>query len=263
MLITGGSGFLGRHLTDGHASDRWEFIAPSSRSLDIRNRDSTIDQITDWKPTAVVHLAYRKGDRPSIVDGSRHVAEAAAAIGARLVHMSSDMVYGGQLSDYVETDPTRPVTDYGRDKLDAETAVVEACPTAVLVRCSLLFGTAELSQAQLDVQRALSMGPDFHPMKFFTDEFRCPAHAADVANALGVLAARSDIAGPLHVAGPDVVSRAEFAEIVARWMGLDHSQLDTTSLQRASTFRPSRVVLDTSLAASYGIRCRPISATMR
>ena len=82
MLITGGSGFLGRHLANGHASDSWEFIAPSSRSLDVRNRSSTIDTIRDWKPSAVVHLAYRKGDRPGIVEGSRNVAEAASAAGS-------------------------------------------------------------------------------------------------------------------------------------------------------------------------------------
>jgi len=85
MLVSGGSGFLGRHLTTGHASDGWELITPSSSSMDITRRDSTIDAITDWKPAAVVHLAYRKGERQSIVDGSRHVAEAAAACGARSV----------------------------------------------------------------------------------------------------------------------------------------------------------------------------------
>ena len=74
MLVTGGAGFLGRHLTGGHASDRWELIAPSSTAMDIRRRDSTIDTITDWKPNTVVHLAYRKGERRTVVDGSRHVA---------------------------------------------------------------------------------------------------------------------------------------------------------------------------------------------
>ena len=82
MLVTGGSGFLGRHLLNGPASHKWELIAPSSSAMDVRRRESTIDEIVGWKPSAIVHLAYRNGDRPSIVEGSRQVAEAAEACGA-------------------------------------------------------------------------------------------------------------------------------------------------------------------------------------
>jgi len=259
MLVTGGSGFLGRHLLNGHASDRWELVAPSSSAMDIRRRDSTVDEITGWKPSAVVHLAYRKGDRRSIVDGSRNVAEAAAACGARLVHLSTDVIFAGRLAPYSENDAPLPTIDYGRDKADAERAVMEACPTAVMIRTSLLYGTNDLGHAQLDVQRALHGRHGAVPVLFFTDEYRSTVHVADVAAAIAELAGRTDVTGPLNVAGPDAVSRAEFARATARWLGLDPNQLRTGTIAETGLVRPARVVLDSTRAASLGITCSSVA----
>jgi dTDP-4-dehydrorhamnose reductase len=259
MLVTGGSGFLGRHLLNGHASDQWELIAPSSSAMDIRRRDSTVDEITDWKPSAVVHLAYRKSDRRSIVDGSRNVADAAAACGARLVHMSTDVIFPGRAAPYSESDHPFPMIDYGRDKADAEQAVMEACPRAVMVRTSLLYGISDLGHVQLDVQRALHVDHRTSPMTFFTDEYRSPVHAADVAAAVADLAGRTDVTGPLNVAGPEAVSRADFARSTAQWMGLDSSRLRTSTIAEAGLVRPARIVLDTSKAKSLGITCRSVA----
>jgi dTDP-4-dehydrorhamnose reductase len=100
-------------------------------------------------------------------------------------------------------------------------------------------------------------------MRFFTDEYRCPAHAADVAAALSALAARPEIRGPLNIAGPEAVSRAELAATFATWMGLDPRLLDTTTMGLSGTIRPSRVVLDMTLAASYGLLCRSLAETLR
>jgi dTDP-4-dehydrorhamnose reductase len=259
MLVTGGSGFLGQHLAVASEADEWELLAPPSTVLDIRRRERVIDEITSWKPTAVVHLAYRKDDRRSIVDGSRNVAEAAALCGARLVHLSTDVVFPGRPQPYAETDKPFATTEYGRLKAEAETAVTAACPTAVLVRTSLLYGTDQLATIQHDVERAIT---GQSPMTFFTDEYRCPAHAADVAAAVSALAGRPEISGPLHVAGPDAVSRAELAAAFARWMGFNQAKLRTSTLDTAGVIRPARVVLDSSLAASLGVRCRGIAEAL-
>lgn len=262
MLITGGSGFLGRHLTRGVATKHWEIVAPSSSSVDIRRKDSTIAAIRDWKPSAVVNLAYRKGDRPAIVDGAQHVAEGAEACGARLVHMSTDVIFPGRASAYVESDAPFPMTDYGTAKRDAEVAVMKACPTAVMIRTSLLYGTGELAPLQLDVRRALTTGADHQPMTFFTDEFRCPAHADDVAAAIAELATRRDVTGPIHVAGPEAISRAELARFMASWLGLDSSGLLTSTISASGLARPARIVLDTSAARELGITCRSLATAV-
>jgi dTDP-4-dehydrorhamnose reductase len=100
-------------------------------------------------------------------------------------------------------------------------------------------------------------------MRFFTDEYRCPAHAADVAAAVSALAGLPEIHGPLNVAGPEAISRAELATVFARWMGLDPRMLDTSSLALAGMVRPGRVVLDSTLAASHGLHCRSLEEALR
>ena len=141
MLITGGSGFLGQHLGIASEAEEWELFAPPSTMIDVRQRERVIEEICSWKPTAIVHLAYRKGDRRTIVEGSRNIAEAATACGARLVHVSSDAIFPGRPLPYREYDTPFPITDYGVMKLEAERAVAAECPSAVIVRTSLLYGT--------------------------------------------------------------------------------------------------------------------------
>lgn len=256
MYITGGAGFLGRHLIGTEAARGWEVIAPPSSSLDIRRADAVLDDIREWRPNAVVHLAYRRDDRPTIVVGSTNVARAAASIGARLVHLSTDVVFAGRSRAYSETDRPDPVTDYGRWKAQAEIDVVAAHPGAVLVRTSLIYGTERLAPIQIDVADAAT---GRRPMAFFTDEIRCPVHALDLARVVALLAERPDVTGPLHVAGPDAIDRFSFATRMATWMGHETSRLQRSTIAESSLLRPARIELDTSLAASLGFRCRSLS----
>lgn len=263
MLVTGATGFLGRHLVNGPATDSWEIIAPSSRSMDVRHRDNTIETIHDWKPNVVVHLAYRKGDRQTIVDGSRHVAEGANAAKAHLVHMSTDVVFGGRPTPYTELDEPFPIIPYGQDKLDAERAVTATHAGASIVRTSLLYGTDRPSQAQIDLAAALRSPAARRGMAFYTDEFRCPAHADDVAAAVARLAERPEISGPVHVAGPERVSRAELASLMAHHLGASSSVIPTSTIAESGQVRPANVVLDVSKAAQLGVTCRPVSSVLR
>ncbi len=260
MLVTGGSGFLGQHLGIASEAEEWEVFAPPSTMIDVRQRDRVIDEICSWRPTAIVHLAYRRGDRLTIVEGSRHVAEAASRCDARLVHVSSDAIFPGRPQPYREYDTPFPITDYGVMKLEAERAVMAECPSAVIVRTSLLYGTRRPASIQTDVEDVMT---GRSTIRFFTDEYRCPAHASDVAAAISSLAIQPDIRGPLNIAGPEAVSRADLAASFARWMGFDPRYLTTGSLALAGTVRPTRVVLDTTLAASYGLTCRSLSEALR
>ena len=151
MLVTGGSGFLGRHVVRQATAAEWDVIAPSSRSMDITDHSATMMTITGSKPDAVVHLAYRRDDRPVIVDGTRLVAEAAAAARARLVHISTDVVFAGRPLAYAEADEPDPIIEYGRDKADAERAAAAAVPDAAIIRTSLLYGTTDSSTFQIDL----------------------------------------------------------------------------------------------------------------
>jgi dTDP-4-dehydrorhamnose reductase len=261
LFVTGGSGFLGSALIAVALEERWQVAAPSSSALDIRDREAVIATIGELKPTAVVHLAYRKDDRTNIVDGSRHVAEAAATSRSRLIHMSTDVVFRGRLQPYDEADNPDPANDYGRYKFEAEQAVRAAFPTATIVRTSLLYGTAALAPLQIDVRRALETGPGHQPMTFFTDEYRCPAHVTDVAAALVAIAGIPAMTRLIHVAGPERMSRADFARRTALWLGLRSDNLVTSTIAEAGVTRPANVVLDTAKAQRLGLTCRSVAAS--
>lgn len=264
MFVTGGRGFLGRHLVGAASTVKWppgwEVIAPPSNQLDVRDRASVIDEIRAWKPAAVVHLAYRRDDPRAIVTASANVAAGATAVGARLVHLSTDVVFAGRLRPYLESDLPNPITDYGRWKAAAEREVADACPGAVIVRTSLIYGTEQLAPVQTDVQDALTGRTS---MSFFTDELRCPVHAADLAAAIVQLAGRRDVTGPLHVAGPEAIDRASLARLIARWLGLDPRSVQASTILESGLNRPARVVLDVGQAESIGITCRPVSEVLR
>ena len=254
LFVTGGAGFLGRHVVTAARAAGWHVHAPTSGECDVRDATAVRAAVGRGPADAVVHLAYRRDERDTIVDGSRTVAEAAAAAGARLVHLSTDVVFAGRAEPYVEHDPPDPTIDYGRYKAEAEAAVLRACPGAVVVRTSLLYGTApELSPSQTVVADALAGRAE---VTFFEDEVRCPGHAADVAAAVLALVDRPDVTGPLHVAGPRALSRARYAAVVARELGLDPGGLRTSTIADAGLERPACVVLDTSRASALGLRVR-------
>ncbi|HEX2103582.1 MAG TPA: sugar nucleotide-binding protein [Solirubrobacteraceae bacterium] len=249
LFVTGLGGYLGRAIAATAGRDvvggtvRSRPVPAGTRAsrVDVRDEAALRAALAEARPDAVIHTAYvQHGDeaRSVTVDGSAAVARAARSAGARLVHLSSDLVFPGDLGRPVrEEDAVAPMTEYGRSKADAELAVAAADPGAVLVRTSLIYGGAEPSDHE---RRALDPA-----MTFYEDEIRCPIAAGDLAAAILELAARRDISGPLHVAGADAVSRLEFARLVAAAHGRDPMAV------RAGTRPPGRpgdITLDCSRA---------------
>jgi dTDP-4-dehydrorhamnose reductase len=166
MLVTGGSGYLGGELLRRAQALGWEAVgthlthATTTIALDVRDADAVERLVADIAPAAVVHTAYLQGGesmRAVNVDGAGHVAAAAARAGARLLHLSTDFVFDGEgRRPYREDDATRPVTEYGRTKLDAERVVIGAAPGALVVRTSLIYGGHTPSPHERMVVEALA-----------------------------------------------------------------------------------------------------------
>jgi dTDP-4-dehydrorhamnose reductase len=248
LFVTGLGGYLGHALaaaarTEVAGTIRTRPAPPGTYGLliDVRDEEGLRGALADFRAQAVVHTAYVQGGdemRSVNVDGSAAVARAARALGVRLVHVSSDLVFPGDAGRPLrEHDPCAPVTEYGASKADAEEAVAAADPDAVLVRTSLIYGGAQPSDHE---RRALDA-----TMTFYADEVRCPVAAGDLAAALVELAGRSDIRGPLHVAGADAVSRLEFARLIAAAHGRDPATIRGGPRPPG---RPGDITLDSSRA---------------
>ncbi|HKV67261.1 MAG TPA: SDR family oxidoreductase [Gaiellales bacterium] len=254
LLVTGGSGHLGGELVRCASDAGWEVCGTSLRTpghvhLDVRDAAAVEALVADRAPDCVIHTAYLQ-DGPDAwatnVEGSANVATAAAGRGARLIHLSTDLVFDGRAGPYAEEDAINPLLDYGRSKAAGERVVAERHPEATIVRTSLIYGGEGLSGHE---RRILDVVDGRADLAFFTDELRCPVHVSDLARALLALAA-IDHAGPLHLAGADGVSRYELACLVAAAHGREFAHLRTTTSAGMRPERPRDCRLDCSRAAA-------------
>jgi dTDP-4-dehydrorhamnose reductase len=138
--------------------------------------------------------------------------------------VSTDAIFDGAGDRPLrEEDAARPVTEYGATKAAAEPLVMAADPEALMVRTSLLVGGPGHEPSPHEA-RALAAARGESDLAFFADEIRSPIQVDDLARALLDLAA-TDARGPLHLGGPDAVSRLELAQLVAAAAGLDPTTL--------------------------------------
>jgi len=260
MLVTGGSGYLGDWVVRA-AQQAWGVVAtyfshPTKAAgatwhrLDLRDAGAVAALVREVQPDVIVHTAAinpGSGEAFSAVnaDGTRYLAQAAAAVGARLVHISTDVVFDGTQGNYTEADIPHPITAYGRSKAQAEAAVQASGVEAVLVRTSLIYGwKPHLDRQTRWVLDSLHSGT---PLRLFTDEVRCPIWVETLAAAAMELAGL-DVTGVLHVAGAQALSRYGFGTRLAKAHGVDPSPIIAASSRASDLVRPLDCTLDISRA---------------
>lgn len=228
LLITGGSGYLGARLL---AAAGWEVaatyftrpLAPvrgRAVRLDLRDAAAVQAAVRAFRPDVILHTACsnRNADHiAAIAPAARHLAQAAAEHGARLIHVSTDLIWDGEHAPYRDETPPAPLGDYGRAKAEAETIVAALCPSAALVRPSLIWGLDPLDRQTRWLADGARSG---QRVTLFTDEYRCPVHVHDLAAALLELAAAPEVAGPWNMGGAQPLNRWEFGQRLLAALGL-------------------------------------------
>lgn len=276
LFITGGTGYLGSvlirraraagltlgasYFSQAPPTDIGVAWAP----LDIRDPLDIEEVFDDFQPDLVIHTAFRQYE-PDLMaitaEGAGNMAAAATAIGARLIHMSSDVIFAGERTGaYNEADSPDPISSYGEAKARAEALVAAAHPRAAIVRTSLIYGFDPIDR---QTQFALEVAAGRRAERLFMDEYRCPIYVEDLAAALLELGA-SNYAGVLNIAGAEAVSRYELGRLMARACGYDPEAIQGGLSAESPVRRPRNCVLDSTKArALLATPLRGISQTLR
>ncbi|HTF89657.1 MAG TPA: SDR family oxidoreductase [Planctomycetota bacterium] len=279
LLVTGASGFLGAQIVARAASGGFEVIAQVHRApmpawqkhpvettiLELASDEELERALEAIQPAIVIHAAARSRvadcerdpdlARRVNVDATTAIARWCAAHAARLVHASTDLVFGAVAAPsggFRESDSPAPLSTYGRTKLAAEHAVLEGDPRALVVRLPLLVGPSQARGLGASDSVLAAVDRGLLPA-LFEDEWRTPLDVRSAAEALIELAS-GELAGILHVAGPERISRYEIGLRALRQRGLRADQAREKLLRttRASAGfaaeRPADVSLNCALA---------------
>lgn len=158
------------------------------------------------------------------VDSAANIVANARALGSRLVHLSSDLVFsGGGSGGYVETDPTDPVTVYGKTMVVAENLLAAADPSAAVLRISLPMGPSFNGHAgAIDwIDSRFRAG---RPATLYFDEVRSCTYVEDLNRVFERFLTGTE-PGLFHLGGPRPITLYQIGQIVNRVGGYDPALL--------------------------------------
>jgi dTDP-4-dehydrorhamnose reductase len=241
MVVTGAGGMLGQDVVQV-AGDR--AVALARTDLDVTDapavREAVAGRNIVINCAAWTDVDGAESDPDGALRVNRDGARNVAAAAERVLYVSSDYVFDGEKrTPYVESDPTRPLSSYGRSKLAGEQATAAANPRHFIVRSSWLFGAGGGNF----VETMLRLGSERDALRVVDDQVGCPTFTGHLADAIVRLAATDDY-GVHHVAGSGRCSWYEFAREIFERSGVDcHVEPCTTEDFPRPARRPAWSVL--------------------
>ena len=223
--------------------------------------------VNEFRPEAIINAAaYTDVDRAESNpqeafaanrDGAKNIATASSAVGARLIHISTDYVFDGKRSTpYPPSASPNPINQYGASKLAGELEVLRAGTNVTIVRTSWVY--AETGRNFLT--RILGLLSAENAIRVVTDQSGTPTAASDLAQMLWVCARDQPRPGILHWTNAGVASWYDFA-VAIRELAEEHGLVDirntivpiSSAEYPAKARRPAYSVLDASIAwKSFG-----------
>jgi dTDP-4-dehydrorhamnose reductase len=229
VAVTGAAGLFGHGLVEVFSTRHTVF--PLARAdADITKADEVRDALGRVSPDVVIHSAGMRDPDACELDpakaflvnyhGTRNVVEAARAVGARVVYISTDSVFDGKKqTPYTESDPANPLTVYGRTKLRAE-RLVRGTQESWAFRVSVLFGPGGVNFIG-KVLHKIAVGEEY---EVASDQFGSATYTLDAASKImEVVEARRY--GLYHLSNLGGVSRLELARRAAELAGLDPDKI--------------------------------------
>ena len=259
--MTGGRGRLATALAEPLRAWGWTVDTPGHRELDITNRDAVMARVRGKRPAAILNLAAwtdvdaceRDPAMAERVNGTAvaGLRESAQAVGAHLVHVSTDYVFdGAKATPYVEDDAAHPLGAYGRSKLSGEVAALAGDAAVVRVGWIASRVGPSLVRLILDLARHGTA-----PLRFVDDQIGTPTVGEDLAPAVAhVLEGR--LGGIYHAANSGQASPYLLAGHVLAAAGMDPARVVAVPAAELrapdAAPRPPWSVLDTSKLSRGG-----------
>jgi dTDP-4-dehydrorhamnose reductase len=217
ILLTGADGQLGHELQQTLAP-LGEVIALTRQELDLSQGEQIRQLVQQIRPSMIVNsAAYTAVDKAEsevelaqAVNGTapKIMAEEAEKIGALLLQVSTDYVFDGQKNTpYLETDPTHPLSSYGKSKLAGEIGIQQVTDNYLILRTAWVYGVYGKGNF---VKTMLRLGQDREELRVVADQVGSPSWAKDIAEAIAQLL-QSETTGIYHFTNSGVVSWYDFA----------------------------------------------------
>lgn len=235
VLVTGAKGQLGTDLMNELEKRGIESIGVDVQEMDITDKEACMRVISESKADAVIHCAaYTAVDAAEDnVDlcqkingeGTRNVALACQATGAKLMYISTDYVFDGQGTRPWEPDDSRsPLNVYGQTKYEGELAVEELVEKFFTVRIAWVFGVA----GKNFIKTMLRLGKERGAVSVVDDQVGSPTYTYDLARLL-VDMIQTDYYGRYHATNEGFCSWYEFACEIFRQAGMDEVKVTPVS----------------------------------
>ncbi len=242
IVVTGAAGQLGRELLLHCSSEGDDVLGLDRREFDLTSPESIRRAVRVARPDVVVNCAAFTAvdacesapEKAMEVNGTAvgHLADAVAAAGAHLVHLSTDYVFDGRKSGpYLEGDEPNPESVYGRTKLAGEQAVGER---GTIVRTSWVCG----EHGPNIVKTVLGLAEQGREMTFVDDQRGNPSFTADLAPAVRRLAFEQP-GGIFHLTNARDVNWYEFVREILEVADFDPAMVSPTSTADLEPPRPA------------------------
>jgi dTDP-4-dehydrorhamnose reductase len=231
VLILGAHGQLGQDMMAIAASAGHAVSGVDVPDIDITDPVVTRKVIAAYAPDTIINCsAYTAVDacetheREAFAvnsDGVAHIAQAAQAINARVVHFSTDYVFDGTKNrPYEESDIPNPKSVYGKSKLEGDRRLAQLLSDHIILRVAWLYGVHGQHFIKKIRDRALQIQDTGKPFKVVTDEIGTPTYAVDVCRQTLKLLT-SDHRGTFHCTNEGFCSRYEFAQEILKAYAID------------------------------------------
>ncbi len=243
VLLTGATGLLGNAFAQSALRRGFEVLAvgfqkkpalptPSRNfQIDLREEHALERLVFDHFPEVIVNAAAYSHPRavaqaaPGMarmlnVEFPAKLAQYAHHIGARLYHLSTDMVFDGLKAPYRTTDDPHPLTEYGKLKLEGEKEVLKfGGYESTVLRVTMANGNSPEGNRSIH-ERLFYRWMNGETTELYTDEIRQPCLADNVGDLLAELCERPNLHGIFHWAGSDALSAHEIGRRIAAHFGL-------------------------------------------